>query len=62
MKQAWAAADRKRSVPPPDAQQIVSSDQRAVSGRESVPFAPITSNDSGDDSFSRMQGDRETDD
>jgi hypothetical protein len=22
MKQAWAAADRKRSVPPPDAQQI----------------------------------------
>jgi hypothetical protein len=34
MKQAWAAADRKRSVPPPDAQQIVSSDQRAVSGRE----------------------------
>jgi hypothetical protein len=61
-KQAWAAADRKRSVPPPDAQQIISSDQRAVSGRESVPFAPITSNDSGDDSFSRMQGDRETDD
>jgi hypothetical protein len=57
MKQAWATVNRKRSIPPPDAQQIVSSDQCAVSGRESVPFVPITSNDSDDDSFSRMQGD-----
>jgi hypothetical protein len=57
MKQACAAADRKRSVPPPDAQQVVSSDRYAVSGRESVLFAPTTGNDSGNDSFCRMQGD-----
>jgi hypothetical protein len=52
MKQACATADRRRSVLSPDAQHVVVSDQYAVTGCESVTFAPITGNDSGDDGFS----------
>jgi hypothetical protein len=57
LKQTCIAADRRRSVPSPDAQQVVASNQYAVTGCESVAFAPITGEDSGDDNCSYMQGD-----